>query len=64
MNTYKCRAAVLFAVLFAVCGCADSAKKAFEKGDLASQHGDFDSAIANYTGSRNGDAASCKSENN
>ncbi len=35
--------------LFLVCGCADNAKKAFEKGVLAFQNGNFDAAIVAYT---------------
>ena len=35
--------------LFLLCGCTESAKKAFDSGVAASQTGDFDKAIADYT---------------
>ena len=38
-------AVVLIAVLFAVCGCADRAKDAFEKGVSAYQKGDYTESI-------------------
>ena len=35
--------------LFVACGCTDNAKKAFESGVAASQKGDPDAAIADFT---------------
>ena len=46
MNIRNPLAEVVIAILFAVCGCADRAKDAFEKGVSAYQKGDYDKAIA------------------
>src|ERR1035441_3494377 len=49
MTICKCWAAVLIAVVFLVCGCTDSGKKTFESGVSASQTGEHDKAITDFT---------------